>query len=82
MEPTQEQVNAYIGALIAAQVTPEQLGAVMQAAVLLIQRASLEAGLETVELTRAQTQAQLDAEYQALVDQLDLVREQIRQLAQ
>ena len=81
MEVTQEQVNAYVGALVEAGIDPASFGEFMVRSKLFMELRELETGLDILARQRAEALGAFDAQEVQLRTLIDAKRTQIESLA-
>lgn len=81
MEPTQEQINAYVAALITAGIDPVAFGLFMTRSKLFIELRELETAVDVLNRQRAETLSAYDAQESALRNQIAAKRAEIERQA-
>ena len=81
MDVTQEQVNAYVGALVAAGIDPASFGEFMVRSKLFMELRELETGLDILARQRSEALAQFDAQEATLRGLIEAKRTEIESLA-
>ena len=81
MDVTQEQVNAYVGALVAAGIDPASFGEFMVRSKLFMELRELETGLDILARQRSEALAQFDAQEAVLRGLIEAKRTEIESLA-
>ena len=81
MDVTQEQINAYVGALVEAGIDPASFGEFMVRSKLFMELRELETGLDILARQRSEALAQFDAQEAVLRGLIEAKRTEIESLA-